>query len=43
MAMVGAMVGSGNIWWMPYATGQNGGGAFLVAYLILLYVIAVPG
>lgn len=43
MAMVGAMVGSGNIWRMPYTTGQNGGGAFLVAYLILLYVIAVPG
>lgn len=43
MAMVGAMVGSGNIWRMPYITGQNGGGAFLVAYLILLYLIAVPG
>lgn len=43
MAMVGAMVGSGNIWRMPYTTGQNGGGAFLVAYLLLLYVIAVPG
>lgn len=43
MAMVGAMVGSGNIWRLPYTTGQNGGGAFLVAYLILLYLIAVPG
>lgn len=43
MAMIGAMVGSGNIWRMPYTTGQNGGGAFLVAYIILLFLIAVPG
>ncbi|MFB6086443.1 MAG: sodium-dependent transporter [Halodesulfurarchaeum sp.] len=43
MAMIGAMVGSGNIWRMPYTTGMNGGGAFLLAYFILLYVIAVPG
>lgn len=43
MAMVGAMVGSGNIWRMPYTTGQNGGGAFLVAYIALLFLIAVPG
>jgi len=43
MAMLGAMVGAGNIWRMPYTTGQNGGGAFLVAYVLLLYVIAVPG
>jgi NSS family neurotransmitter:Na+ symporter len=43
MAMLGAMVGSGNIWRMPYTTGQNGGGAFLVAYILLLFLIAVPG
>ena len=43
MAMVGAMVGSGNIWRMPYTMGQNGGGAFLIIYLVLLYLIAVPG
>ncbi|HET7323433.1 MAG TPA: sodium-dependent transporter [Halococcus sp.] len=43
MAMVGAMVGSGNIWRMPYITGKYGGGAFLVVYLFLLFVIAVPG
>lgn len=43
MAMIGAMVGSGNIWRMPYTTGMNGGGAFLIAYIILLYLIAVPG
>ncbi|EMA55961.1 MULTISPECIES: sodium-dependent transporter [Halococcus] len=43
MAMLGGMVGSGNIWRMPYTTGQNGGGAFLLAYIILLFVIAIPG
>ncbi|MDR5860197.1 sodium-dependent transporter [Halomonas eurihalina] len=43
MAVVGAMVGAGNIWRMPYVTGENGGGAFLIAYFLLLYLIAVPG
>jgi NSS family neurotransmitter:Na+ symporter len=43
MAMLGAMVGAGNIWRMPYVTGQNGGGAFLLAYVVLLFVIAIPG
>lgn len=43
MAMLGMAVGSGNIWRMPFTTGQNGGGAFLLAYIILLFVIAVPG
>ncbi|WP_110651136.1 sodium-dependent transporter [Salinicola peritrichatus] len=43
MAVIGAMVGAGNIWRMPYVTGENGGGAFLIAYFTLLYLIAVPG
>lgn len=43
MAVIGAMVGAGNIWRMPYVTGENGGGAFLIAYFSLLYLIAVPG
>jgi NSS family neurotransmitter:Na+ symporter len=43
MAMLGAMVGAGNIWRMPFTAGENGGGAFLLAYVILLYLIAVPG
>lgn len=43
MAMLGAMVGAGNIWRMPYTTGQNGGGVFLLAYILLLFLIAIPG
>lgn len=43
MAVIGAMVGAGNIWRMPYVTGENGGGAFLIAYFLLLYLIAEPG
>ncbi|GCF16029.1 transporter [Haloarcula mannanilytica] len=43
MAMLGAMVGAGNIWRMPFTTGQNGGGTFLIAYALLLFLIAIPG
>ena len=43
MAMLGAMVGAGNIWRFPYVTGENGGGAFLLAYFVLLLVLAIPG
>ncbi|WP_276255357.1 sodium-dependent transporter [Halomontanus rarus] len=43
MAMIGAMVGAGNIWRFPYVAGNNGGGAFILAFLILLFVLAVPG
>ena len=43
MAMLGAMVGAGNIWRFPYITGQEGGGAFILAYLVLLIILAIPG
>jgi len=43
MAMLGAMIGAGNIWRFPYVTGQEGGGAFILAYLTLLLVLAIPG
>jgi len=43
MAMLGAMVGAGNIWRFPYVVGQEGGGAFILAYLVLLVAIAIPG
>jgi NSS family neurotransmitter:Na+ symporter len=43
MAMLGAMVGAGNIWRFPYITGEQGGGAFILAYLTLLLILAIPG
>ena len=43
MAMLGAMVGAGNIWRFPYVLGENGGGAFVLAYFVLLLVLAIPG
>ncbi|PSQ95790.1 MAG: neurotransmitter:Na+ symporter, NSS family protein [Bacteroidetes bacterium SW_9_63_38] len=43
MAMLGAMIGAGNIWRFPYVAGEEGGGAFILAYLVLLLVLAIPG
>ncbi|MDH3752022.1 MAG: sodium-dependent transporter, partial [Gammaproteobacteria bacterium] len=34
MASVGCAVGLGNIWMFPYIVGSNGGGAFVLVYLI---------
>ena len=42
MASVGFAVGLGNIWRFPYVTGENGGGAFVVVYLVCVLVIALP-
>jgi NSS family neurotransmitter:Na+ symporter len=42
LAAVGAAVGIGNIWRFPALVGQNGGGAFLVPYLIAVFVFALP-
>jgi len=42
MAAVGAAVGLGNIWKFPYMAGMNGGGAFVLVYLMCVVVVAVP-
>jgi len=39
MAAAGSAVGLGNIWRFPYLTGQNGGGAFILIYLMFVVFI----
>lgn len=41
-SMTAAAVGLGNLWRFPYIMGENGGGAFVVAYLIALIVVVMP-
>jgi NSS family neurotransmitter:Na+ symporter len=42
LAAVGAAVGLGNIWKFPYIAGQNGGGAFVLVYLLAVTFVALP-
>ena len=42
MAAAGSVVGLGNIWKFPYIAGENGGGAFLIVYLISVLVFGMP-
>jgi neurotransmitter:Na+ symporter, NSS family len=42
MAAAGSAVGLGNIWRFPYVTGQNGGGAFVLVYILCVLLIGVP-
>ncbi|MCD8123496.1 MAG: sodium-dependent transporter [Lachnospiraceae bacterium] len=42
MAATGVAVGIGNIQRFPYLVGENGGAAFVVAYLIIMMFLAIP-
>ena len=42
LAAAGAAVGLGNIWGFPTQAASNGGGAFLLVYLVMILVVAFP-
>ena len=41
-AVTGSAVGIGNIWKFPYMAGANGGGAFVLVYLLCVFIIGLP-
>ncbi|MGI6231247.1 MAG: sodium-dependent transporter [Prevotella sp.] len=43
LATAGSAVGLGNIWRFPYMTGQDGGAAFIVVYLVCVFLLGIPG
>jgi neurotransmitter:Na+ symporter, NSS family len=42
LAAAGSAVGLGNIWKFPYITGVNGGGWFVLIYLVAVVTVALP-
>jgi NSS family neurotransmitter:Na+ symporter len=42
LAASGSAVGLGNIWKFPYITGQYGGGAFVLVYLLCVVLVGLP-
>jgi neurotransmitter:Na+ symporter, NSS family len=42
LAATGSAVGLGNVWKFPYMAGENGGGAFVIIYLLCIAVIGIP-
>ena len=42
LAAAGSAVGLGNIWGFPYKAGTEGGGAFVLIYLLCILAVGLP-
>lgn len=43
LATAGSAVGLGNVWRFPYLVGNNGGAAFLIIYIVCIFLLGIPG
>ncbi|MGD8327644.1 MAG: sodium-dependent transporter [Sphingomonadales bacterium] len=41
-AAMGAAVGLGNLWRFPFIAGENGGGAFVLVYVVFVFLLCIP-
>ena len=42
VAMAGSAVGLGNLWRFPYLVGENGGAAFIIIYILMVFFLCLP-
>ena len=42
LVSAGCAIGIGNVWRFPFVAGENGGGVFVLLYLIFLLIMGVP-
>ena len=42
MLSAGCAIGCGNVWKFPWMCGQNGGGSFILVYLLCLILLGLP-
>ena len=42
LASAGSAVGLGNIWRFPFETGNHGGAAFILLYLVCVLILGIP-
>ena len=42
LVAAGSAIGLGSIWRFPYVAGENGGGAFILLYMLCMVIIGIP-